>query len=265
MREYYLIGKPSICYRKNNFRARKTLVFIHGLSGSSSAWDKYEKFFSNDYNILTFDLRGHGRSDKPSRFEDYELNKLAGDLYSLLKHEKIRKLVLISHSFGNLIALEFLKKHGEMVQKVVFLSAAHNPGRRLAAKVIKPFLTIYSHLNFNPIKKKGSHVDYSKYMMTGDWNIPRMIADIRNTTLRIYLYGTLQSYYVNSYDFLPKIKQQTLIIHGAKDTIFPLNHAQEMSRAIKNCKMIVLGKADHILVLNYFEIISKHMKKFINA
>jgi len=263
MEEYYFNGKTKIFYRKNHFKKKKTLVFVHGLSGSSSAWKKYEQFFEKDYNVLTFDLRGHGKSDKPSTFKEYEIKKFAWDLYQLLKQERIHKFILVSHSFGNLVALEFLKKHGRMAEKLVFLSGGHDPSCRRITKLIKPLLKSFSYFDFIPIRKKGAHVDYGKHVMTGDWNIRRMVEDIANTTLRVYLYGTLQSYYVNSYGLLPKIKQPTLILHGEKDTIFPLRHAKKMSMAVKNCKMIVLKGANHILVLNNFKEVSKLIKEFI--
>jgi pimeloyl-ACP methyl ester carboxylesterase len=260
MKDCYL---NKIFYRKNGFSSKKTLVFIHGLSGSSSAWKQYENFFSREYNVLTFDLRGHGKSHKPQRFMDYKMEEFAEDLFKIIKHEKIKRFSLISHSFGNFTALEFLKRHPRMVEKVVFLSGSHCPCRRRIARIIKPALKAFSYLDFFPIRKKKGHVDYTKHVMTGDWNIPRMIDDISNTTLRVYLYGTLQSFYVSSEGFLPKIKQPTLIIHGGKDTIFPLSDAKKMSMAIRDCKMTVLKDANHILVLNNFKEVSKLIRDFI--
>ena len=67
----YIFQPKKIYYRKNDFRPDcPTLVFIHGISGSSSAWLLYEKKFKDQYNILTFDLRGHGNSWKPKNLEE---------------------------------------------------------------------------------------------------------------------------------------------------------------------------------------------------
>jgi len=52
MKESYF-SKNNIYYRINEFQpGRPTLVFIHGLSGSSSAWLEYEKKFEK--NIIFF-------------------------------------------------------------------------------------------------------------------------------------------------------------------------------------------------------------------
>jgi len=77
--------------------------------------------------------------------------------------EKIKQFILISHSFGNLVALEFMKHHENMVEKLVLLSAGHDPGRRIVARLIKPLLILFSYFDFFSINKKGGHIDYSKH------------------------------------------------------------------------------------------------------
>ena len=90
-----------IYYRTNEFQpGRPTLVFAHGVSGSSSAWLPYEKIFENKYNILTYDIRGHGLSKKYPHYEDYEIKKFAEDLHDLVSSLGITKFVLVSNSFG---------------------------------------------------------------------------------------------------------------------------------------------------------------------
>ena len=104
MKEHFLFER-GIYYRTNDFRSnRQTLVFIHGLTGSSSAWLEYEKRFQADFNILTFDLRGHGKSNKPKRYQDYEIRDFVQDIDELVKHLRIEKFTMISHSFGVVIA-----------------------------------------------------------------------------------------------------------------------------------------------------------------
>ena len=58
------------------------LVFIHGLGSSTRDWEFQVPEFSRSYQVITFDLRGHGRSDKPE--EPYHLPMFAADLAGLL-------------------------------------------------------------------------------------------------------------------------------------------------------------------------------------
>lgn len=263
MKEYVLAEKK-IYYQKNTFKLdRTTLIFVHGISGSSSAWIPYQEKFKDSCNVLSFDLRGHGKSWKPKNYDDYTIKNFAEDLFFLVTYLKIDSFVLISHSFGALIALEFMTDHLKMIEKAIFLSPNFSPGKMLSAKIIRPLLGLSSLLRFVPFKQEPKkHIDYSRFINTGDWNIPRMIADIGNTSLRVYLYGTKQSYVVDYEELLDKINVPVLIVHGKKDTIFPLKQAVEMHKIIKNSQLIVIENSNHILVLNNFFEVSSGIEKF---
>lgn len=263
----YLYSKKGIYYRKNDFlHNRETLVFIHGLSGSSSAWTRYEKRFEENYNILTFDLRGHGKSTKPRHYKDYEINCFGRDLAELLEYLKIETFIMISHSFASLIALEFLKNHMTMVKKAVFLSPSYNEKDRLIGKILDPLLFLTKALEALPFSgKNGRHVDYSNYPNSGDWNIPRMVADMGNTDLRVYLYCLSHSLHVNYIDLLSSIKIPTLLIHGKKDSIFPFKNSITMNNILRDSKLVLLPEANHIVVLNWFNEVSDAIANFIRA
>lgn len=262
------ISKNGLYYRVNDFIGnRPTLVFVHGVSGSSSAWQQYEKFFEQKYNVLTFDLRGHGKSFKYKNYGDYKIEKIAEDINELAASLSINKFVLISHSFGAFIAFEFLEKYPDKAEAAIFLSPGFDANNRKLALLVKPLLKAYQLLaGILPFKPKtGGHIDYSKHKNTGDWNVRRMIADVGNTTLRIYLYATLQTYKKNYRELLEKIKIPILLIHGKKDTILPFNNSLFINQKIKNSKLVVLPNADHIIVLNNFSEVSNAIDKFLDS
>lgn len=264
MQEFFF-QKRGIYYRKNEFNPEnKTLVFIHGVSSSSSAWDLYEKKFETKYNILSLDLRGHGKSLKYENFDDYQIQNFASDIYELLKELHIEKSILISHSFGTLVALEFMVLHQDMLTKVIFLSPNYNMKGRFLSKILRPLLKITSLLSIFPFSPKPkNHIDYEVYKNTGDWNIRRLFTDIRNTGLRVYLYCIRQSYTFDREKFLKEIKIPTLIIHGKKDTISPVSSSICMAEKIKNSELHLLENANHVLVLNNFTEVSILIEEFI--
>lgn len=265
MKEYFF-ERLGIYYRKNEFLTnRLTLVFVHGLSGSSSAWFPYENKFKEKYNILTFDLRGHGKSLKPKHYDDYKIENFAEDLDKLVKYLGVKKFVLISHSFATLIALEYLFRRGENIVAAVFLSPSFSVKKQLSAQILRPFMALSRILQVFPFSGKAAgHIDYSKYPMSGDWNIPRMIADIGNTRIRVYLYCSSQSSTFDREDLLEKISIPVLLIHGKNDTIFPVRNSIVMAKKIKDSELIILNNADHIIILNNAEEIEEAVEKFIN-
>lgn len=265
MKEMLLEGKR-LYYRTNEFRQDvPTLVFVHGLSGSSSAWAAYEKEFERDYNIVTFDLRGHGKSGKYALYNEYALHHFVNDLHDLLDHLNIRKCTLISHSFATLIALEFVLTDRSRVDGVVFLSPNFSIRQRALSVSIAPFVWLIALLGrvAPNMPRSGGHVDYAKHPNTGDWNIPRMIADIGNTSLRVYLYCTKHSCHFERMDRLSEIRVPVLIMHGRKDTIFPVKNSIAIAERIPGAQLIIVEHTDHILVLNNFEEVSGAIREFL--
>jgi 3-oxoadipate enol-lactonase len=241
-----------IYYRVNAFLpGRRTLVFVHGLSGSSSTWQWHEARFESQYNLLTYDLRGHGKSKKYLRCSDYEIPHFAEDLSALLQYLAIDRCVLISHSFAVLIALEFLRVNQSSVEGAVLLSGDYDIGRNARAKVLKSLLgpvALLEGLPFHP--GAGRHIDYAQYPNSGDFDMRRLFADVRNTTWRVFLYCTKLVFAVHHEFLLGDIRVPVLLMHGRKDRIFSVENSIYMATRIPRAELVIVDDVDHILVLN---------------
>lgn len=268
MKELFFEEK-GLYYRINDFKKdRPTLVFVHGVCGSSSAFWEFEKKLEGKYNILAFDLRGHGKSKRFRNYDDYKIENFSEDLLELVNSLNIKKFVLISHSFGAFVALDFIGKHQDRLTGIIFLSPHFNASIMPEAKMVKPFLNFFSKIKF-PISatKKRKHLDYLRdYPNTGDFNLRRTFADVSNTSLRVYLYVTKQSYSFNGENILKDIHVPTLIIHGKADTIFPVKWGMLMASKIPNAKIVLLENVSHELKDSMVTIskIESAMEDFLN-
>jgi pimeloyl-ACP methyl ester carboxylesterase len=263
MQEHYY---KEIYYRTNEFKpGRLTLVFVHGVSGSSSAWIPYEKIFENKYNLVMYDIRGHGMSKKFPNYSDYEIKNFANDLHDLVTHLNISKFILISNSFGGLVALEYLKLYRETVIANIFSSPEIYLNEGFMGKtmrtVFKALTSIISLLSFNP--KPRGHVDYSKHQNTGDWDIKRNLADMRNTGLHAHFYTLRQSLTREQKLDLERIDVPTLIIHGERDSMVPTKNAIAMSKKIKKSQFISLPNTNHNTAHNAVREMSEAIEFFI--
>ena len=255
------IFEDRIYYRTNDFKPdRLTLVFTHGASGSSSAWLPYEKIFENKYNILTYDIRGHGMSKKYPTYEDYEVENFANDLHDLVTHLNIAKFILISNSFAGLVHLEYLKLYSDTVLGNIFTSPGVYLDEGPLAKIALPILKLGKIFPFHP--KHLGHVDYKKHINSTDWDIKRNLADMRNTTLRVHFHVLRQTFASREYE-LEKINVPTLIIHGEKDSMVPLKNSIRMHKKIKNSEFISIPNVDHNTVHNAVGPMSKAIESFI--
>ena len=244
---------------------RRTLVFVHGVSGSSSAWHAYERHFERRYNVVSYDLRGHGRSRRYPRLADYAVEHFIDDLTKLLDHLNVDQCVIVGHSFAAVWLLEFLRVSEARVQAAALLSADYDVGRSCRARVLGALLRPIGLLDYLPFRPRaGRHVDYARYPMSGDWNARRMLADIGNTTLRVYLYCSRSIYAVKAEALLPAIRVPVLLVHGNRDSIFPVENSRYMARHIPHARVVVVEGADHILVLNYPDVICRSLEGLLH-
>ncbi len=266
VKEYILKGKDGykIHYWTNRLSKKPTIIFIHGLSGSAGGWVRYIQHFHKKYNVIVLDHRGHGFSFRPTTKEGYAIHEFAEDVYRVLQEEKIKKCNIVSHSFGTLVTLDFLQHHQNIVEKAILASASHKPSAIKGSKLLNPLIKFGLLINYLPQwKKTGGHVDYCGFINTGDWNVRRTITDTRNTGIRTCLnsYETVRLF--DATNELKKINIPILLIHGKKDTMFPINHMKPMVKMLPNAKLHIMPKADHIIVLNHHIQFIKLIEDFL--
>lgn len=93
------------------------LLFIHGLGSSSRDWEFQVPAFSISYQVITFDLRGHGQSDKPTG--PYSMAMFAADTASLLRALAIDQAHVVGLSLGGGIAFQLAVEAPQIVQTLI--------------------------------------------------------------------------------------------------------------------------------------------------
>ena len=89
----------------------RPMVFLHGWSQAALMWHAQIGAFSATHRVLALDMRGHGVSDKPGH--GYRIARLAADLASFLDALALDDVVLVAHSAGCSVALNYLDLFGE--------------------------------------------------------------------------------------------------------------------------------------------------------
>ena len=98
----------------------EALVFIHGLGSSSQDWAYQVPFFAEQYQVLTYDVRGHGQRKKVKG--PYSVAMFATDLADLLKELKIEKAHFVGLSMGGWIAFQFGVDYPQMTQSLTIVN-----------------------------------------------------------------------------------------------------------------------------------------------
>ena len=79
------------------------LVFIHAGGLESSSWNAQVAYFSERYQVITYDIRGHGRSSIPQ--SNFTVGDCVDDLHHLISRLDIEKTYLAGISMGGYIAI----------------------------------------------------------------------------------------------------------------------------------------------------------------
>jgi len=91
------------------------LLFIHGWSQSDLCWlNQVRGDLAATFRMVTFDLRGHGMSGKPSGPEHYAAGQLwADDLASVIDQTGLQQPIVVAWSYGGYVVADYLRAYGD--------------------------------------------------------------------------------------------------------------------------------------------------------
>ncbi|NKN39086.1 alpha/beta hydrolase [Agrobacterium sp. a22-2] len=94
--------------------AHPEILFIHGLGQSRLSWDlQVNGDLADRFRVVTFDLRGHGDSDKPLSPSAYsDGDRWADDIQAVIEATKLRRPLLVGWSLGGLVIGRYLVRYG---------------------------------------------------------------------------------------------------------------------------------------------------------
>src|SRR5262249_42092154 len=92
------------------------LMFIHGFCEDQTVWSEFIEPFMNTWKIMLVDLPGFGESSMPGGNTSMDFY---GDcVKAILEQEKIRECVMIGHSMGGYITLNFASRFSEYLNGI---------------------------------------------------------------------------------------------------------------------------------------------------
>lgn len=103
--------------------AGRPLVLVHGLTASSLFFQKQIPSFSEHFQVIAVDLRGHGKSE--TRSDHLTLNRLAADLKQLLEIRHLPRVYMVGWSMGAHVIFEFIRNYTcAVIDKIIVIEMA---------------------------------------------------------------------------------------------------------------------------------------------
>jgi len=246
----------------------KPLVLISGLGYSLWQWHKMVPFLAEHFQVITFDNRGVGQSDKLAG--PYTAQMLAADTVGLLDALNIEKAIIMGHSMGGFIAQAMALDFTQRVDKLILCST--NFGGPHHVPVTPEAMKILTDVTSDTLTRFKNGLGVSTAPGWGEKN-PEMIEEwikwrVANpiepapyqAQLAIGL-GLLPEAAAFE-DKLPGITIPTLILFGEHDKVVPPENASLLSKQIANSKVVILSDAGHFFPIEKPEDASRVVIEF---
>jgi pimeloyl-ACP methyl ester carboxylesterase len=215
------------------------IIFIHPPLLTSANFTYQIEALSQSFRVITFDIRGHGRSSYSDEVITYSL--IVKDIIKLQDHLGIDKAFICGYSTGGSILLEFLLSFRDRAIGGIVVSGMSEASDRylkqrisLAIKLANPLTISFLALAItwgNSDTKSMNKLLYEEAMK----------GDSRNIN-QYYQY----SLEYNCSDQLEKIEQPILLVYGKKDISFH-RYAHLLHKKLKRSELKFLSKKKHQL------------------
>lgn len=233
-----------------------TIVLINGFSAPLEMWSPTVPALVADYRVVSYDLRGHGRSDVP--LGGYDLITQAEDLRGLLDHLRIERAHLVGDAAGGGIAVELALGYPDRVQSLTLIGTRIH-GWKEPAGSVPPATEEEEAYNqeFQRRFKEESLSEILEWWWRGEWSRPMREDGIRRRAPRFrdlilsYPGGAWQSTLPTRpvpphHPRLGEIRAPTLVVVGTSDAPVIKVHAAEWVRAIRDTSYAEIAEAGHV-------------------
>jgi pimeloyl-ACP methyl ester carboxylesterase len=158
----------------------KPVSLLHGWPDSSHLWRNQMPFLAaNGFRVITPDLRGLGRSERPNTVAAYRLSEAVADVIGILDHYGIESADIVGHDWGAAVAWFTAALHPKRVRKLVVLSVPHPLAPRTLRQREMAWYQLF--FQFEGIAEAWlQHDNWAmlREMFRGDGDIDRYIADL---------------------------------------------------------------------------------------
>ena len=260
--EYSITGSPE----RGAVRPGKWLVLIHGVGKDLSMWDSILPALSQRYRVLTYDLRGWGKSDKPPG--PYSFQLWADDLYALLQALGIKRTALMGWSLGGYIIQQFMGQHADVVDAIVLAdTTSYRPPeegerqRQRAEQLEREGAKGMEEVAASQPERWWSE-DFRK-------RNPEVVAKARESLRAMdHMAFAATSRSISQIDFVDTVKRitsPTLILVGSHDQGTPVSAAEKIKALIPGSQMHVIQGAQHDTISEQPERIASLVLEFLGG
>ena len=239
-----------------NFDKEKpSILLIHGSGLTHIVWSLHEQFYaSQGYNILSVDLPGHGNSEGPSL---KSIEEISDWIKSLINALDITKIIIIGHSQGCLVGIDFAARYENLLSSLVLVAGSYK------MPVNKDLIDLAEAGDERAVllmMKWG--YEGSKAFIGGN-PVKKIINSSREIREVLAVDLNACNNYKGGKESLEKINCPTLCIFGDLDKMVTLEVGNKMALMIKNSEKKVIKNCGHMIIFEKAFEMRQIVKEFL--
>ena len=259
------------------------MVCNNGVGVSTFFWRYTEDQFSDRHTVLTWDYRGHGRSDPlpDPTGGDVGIPRHARDLLCVMDAAGIDRAMILGHSMGCQVGLEAWRTASARISGYVLIlgtagraleTFADNPrspryfnlaGQLVAAlgerthRLVRPLLRSPVAWAFTRRAKLVDPVYASKADMAP------YLEHLAVLDMRMFIRTVNHMQEHDAWDLLPTVNVPALIVGAERDAFTPIRLSRKMAAEIRGAELLVLADASHAAIIEQPETINHRIERFL--
>jgi pimeloyl-ACP methyl ester carboxylesterase len=239
------------------------LVMITGFGIDQSTWKPQVSAFKKYYQVITFDNRGVGKSDKPKG--PYSTRLMAEDTIQLMDFLKIEKAYILGSSMGGLIAQEIAINYPERVTKLILGSTwcCQDNGANGVTPNMLEATNLPPRQGFNRLIDSVFNRLFYRFILAPiiKFQVRRMkereISGIEGQVACVKECDSL--------DRLPLIKAPTLVLTGTKDRVIKHESSDTISQKIPDARLVKIKNGSHAISMERSKEFNREVLEFLKS
>ena len=234
---------------------KSSILLMHGSGLTHIVWSLHEQFYaSQGFNILSVDLPGHGNSEGPSLKSIEEISDWVKSLMNVLD---IKKIIIIGHSQGCLVGIDFASRYPNLINDLVLVAGSYK-------MPVNQDLIDYAEAGDEKailLMMKWGY-EGSKAFIGGN-PVKKIINSSREIREVLAVDLNACNNYKGGKESLEKINCPTLCIFGDLDKMVTLEVGNKMALMIKNSEKKVINNCGHMIIFEKAFEMRQIVKEFL--
>ena len=280
--EFAQVGEQKIHLAREPFSGQPAtnnqvpvIILMHGFGASTFSWRDVMKPLSTAGDVIAYDRPAFGFSDRPVTWTGENPYGFAGNmeiLKSLInQYAKDRKVILVGHSAGGLLAGEFARTNPQLVQKLVLVAPAvlsTGGASWLSYLKVIPQIDALGPVLVQEIASSGNALLEESYYDKAQ--LTAAVSEGYRAPLKIIGWEKAFWEFTNAsrenkfLENISSLSQPTLLITGEFDTVVATADTKKLSGLIPNNELVIIPNTAHLPQEENSKLFSQEVLSWLN-